>query len=147
MKIQPRQSRQADVSERLQSGELIIKASSGGSSVIPGFVRENAHRNSVSFAPFFVRECWVNLPNATIRTIRRVPAVRTDPPSVCVTLKSGDSEQVLLDLIGALAYATATRSRENPDGAADHSRTEAESGQCRRCASSKEFCVDCYLTL
>lgn len=141
MKSQPQEFRKAEFSESLQSGELIL----GASSVIPGFIRENARRNAVSFAPFFVRDCWVSLPNATIRRVSGAASGSVgQTASVCVTLKSADSEQILLDLVGALAYTTTMRSRE---GAAACSRDEAESGECCRCPHANPFCVDCYLAL
>lgn len=124
-----------DLRDRLQSGELVI----GLSSAIPGFIKENPARKAISFAPFYVRDKWVDLPIAIIQEIPQEPKL-----PLSFSLKPGSrKEKVLIDIIGALANTVPMRAGGN--GSLRKDAATAECGACSRCAVGDEYCVDCYL--
>lgn len=145
MNAEPRISEESELHEKLQSGQLII----GLSSAIPGFIKKNPSQNAISFAPFFARDSWVDLPIAIIQEL--VPTPNGGPKEhipLSLALKpGGKKEKVLLDIIDALSQTPMAKAKGNGTAKTNGSLSvsSSENGVCRRCAMGDEFCVDCYL--
>jgi hypothetical protein len=133
----------SDIHEKLQSGQLVI----GLSSAIPGFIKEDPNRKAISFAPYYARDRWIDLP---IAIIKELPPTSNGKPKehlpVSFELKSGGKrEKVLIDIIGALTRADQGPANGKGTMASSSLPSASENGICRCCKMGDEFCVDCYL--
>jgi hypothetical protein len=148
MNTEIRKSEKTELHDKLQSGQLVI----GLSSAIPGFIKKSPANNAISFAPFFIRDRWVDLPIAIIQEL--VPAPNSqmlkEHLPLSFALKPGEKkERVLMDIIDVLTKPVPTRANGTGMIKATGSAplSSSENGICRKCSMGDEFCVDCYLAL
>jgi hypothetical protein len=139
MKSELQKSENAGLSEMLQSGKLVV----GLSSAIPGFIRRNLSQNAISFAPFYMRDSWVDLPAAIVMEVAPTSGASEESPAFSIALRHGVAkEQILAQIIEALGPAhnmMKARGASAPGG--------AESGICSSCKQGDKDCVDCFLSL
>ncbi len=133
----------SDIHEKFQSGQLVI----GLSSAIPGFVKQDPNHKAISFAPYYARDSWIDLP---IAIIQELPSTANGKPKehlpISFALKpGGKKEKALIDIIGALARAEPGPANGNGTAAGSPLSSASECGFCRCCKMGDEFCVDCYL--
>ncbi|NLT66135.1 MAG: hypothetical protein GXX84_05980 [Acidobacteria bacterium] len=138
----------SELPETLQSGELVI----GLSSAIPGFIKRNVTHSAISFAPFFMRDHWIDLPIATVQELSPAPNANPMEKGISLALRpGGNNEKVLMDLIGALATNAGglkvARGNGKAESAAIPESSSAEHGICRNCKRGDEYCVDCFLAI
>jgi hypothetical protein len=139
MKSELQKFESAELSEILQSGELVV----GLSSAIPGFIRKSLSQNAISFAPYYMRDYWVDLPSAIIREVAPKNGASGENRSVSIALRPGViKEQVLAQIIAALAPS---HNMVKARGVSSSGSTE--SGICCSCKKGDKYCVDCFLSL
>jgi hypothetical protein len=116
--------------EMLQTGELVV----GLSSTIPGFIRKSSSQSAISFAPFYMRNQWVDLPMAIISNM--VPANGSAETRLSIALRPGSKrDKILAEIIAALAPNSGAA---NANGAGQ--------GICCNCKLGGPDCVDCFLS-
>ncbi len=142
MKTATRKARNSDL-HPVQNGELII----GMSSAIPGFIKKSTAQNAISFAPFYLRDHWVDLPTAIIRKTAPVSNGNSkNQKSVAFALRPGN-EKVLIDIIGALTRTPLARSNGTARAKDPSVGGNGPSGICCSCTRGDAYCVDCYLAM
>jgi len=142
MNTEPQKSEMPELHDKLQSGRLVI----GLSSAIPGFIKKDPKHKAISFAPYYSRDRWIDLPIAIIQELPNEQPLDHLPLSFA--LKPGSKkEEVLINIIGALTNTAPMMAKGNGTSKSNGSSavSNAESGMCRRCALGDGFCVDCYL--